>query len=60
MLGFIFWNFIQGSILEGADLFSSNEGLIKQIPAPLSVHVYRLAWRQLIIFLHNIPLYGCC
>ena len=57
MLGFIFWNFIQGSILEGAELFTTNEGLIKRIPAPLSVHVYRLAWRQLIIFLHNIPLY---
>src|SRR3546814_11649589 len=55
---FIFWGFISGSILEGAELFSSNEGLIKQLPAPLSVHVYRLTWRQLIIFAHNIPLYA--
>ena len=58
MLGFIFWGFISGSILEGAELFTTNEGLIKQIPAPLSVHVYRLTWRQLIIFAHNIPLYA--
>ena len=56
-LGFIFWNFIQTSILEGAVVFSANEGLIKQIPAPLSVHVYRLVWRQLIIWLHNIVIY---
>ncbi|MYR07467.1 ABC transporter permease [Gordonia sp. SID5947] len=53
-LGFIFWNFIQSSILEGAEVFSKNEGLIKQIPAPVSVHVYRVVWRQLIIFAHNI------
>ncbi|NED59606.1 ABC transporter permease, partial [Streptomyces sp. SID10244] len=29
-------------------------GLIKQIPAPVSVHVYRVVWRQLIIFAHNV------
>ncbi|SIS22158.1 ABC-2 type transport system permease protein [Williamsia sterculiae] len=56
-LGFIFWGFIEGSILDGAEVFSSNEGLLKQIPTPLSVHVYRLAWRQLIIFAHNIVIY---
>jgi ABC-2 type transport system permease protein len=56
-LGLIFWNFISQSILEGSVVFSSNEGLLKQIPAPLSVHVYRLVWRQLIIFAHNIGIY---
>ncbi|MBT0567363.1 ABC transporter permease [Williamsia sp. CHRR-6] len=56
-LGLIFWNFISQSILEGAVVFSSNDGLIKQIPAPLSVHAYRLVWRQLIIFAHNIVIY---
>ncbi|WP_185091084.1 galactan export ABC transporter permease subunit Wzm/RfbD [Gordonia oryzae] len=56
-LGFIFWNFIQNSILEGAEVFSKNEGLIKQLPSPVSVHVYRMVWRQLIIFAHNIVIY---
>ena len=56
-LGFIIWNLIQGSILEGADVFMSNEGLIKQLPTPLSVHVYRLVWRQMILFAHNIVIY---
>lgn len=56
-LGFIFWGFIEGSILDGADVFAKNEGLITQIPAPLSVHVYRLTWRQLIVFAHNIVIY---
>ncbi|OBG50275.1 sugar ABC transporter permease, partial [Mycolicibacterium fortuitum] len=44
-------------ILEGADVFIANEGLIKQLPTPLSVHVYRLVWRQLILFGHNIVIF---
>ncbi|MDL9937674.1 ABC transporter permease [Gordonia sp. ABSL1-1] len=53
-LGFIFWNFIQSSILDGAEVYAKNEGLIKQLPAPVSVHVYRVVWRQSIIFAHNV------
>ncbi|HKV22432.1 MAG TPA: ABC transporter permease, partial [Mycobacterium sp.] len=43
--------------LEGADVFVHNEGLIKQLPTPLSVHVYRLVWRQIILFAHNIVIF---
>ena len=57
-LGLIFWYFIQNSILDGAVVFSTNEGLIKQLPAPISVHVYRVVWRQLIIFSHNVVIYA--
>ncbi|AUH67349.1 MULTISPECIES: galactan export ABC transporter permease subunit Wzm/RfbD [Gordonia] len=56
-LGFIFWGFIETSILDGSVVFSTNEGLIKQLPAPTSVHVYRVVWRSLIIFAHNIVIY---
>ena len=56
-LGLIFWNFIQASIVDGTVVFSTNEGLIKQLPAPVSVHVYRVVWRQLIIFAHNLVIY---
>ena len=41
-LGLIIWNLINAAIIEGADVFVANEGLIKQLPTPLSVHVYRL------------------
>ena len=57
-LGLIVWNLINASILEGADVFVANEGLIKQLPTPLSVHVYRLVWRQIILFAHNIVIYA--
>ncbi|GFG87082.1 galactan export ABC transporter permease subunit Wzm/RfbD [Mycolicibacter algericus] len=56
-LGLIVWNLLNAAILEGADVFVANEGLIKQLPTPLSVHVYRLVWRQMILFAHNIVIY---
>ena len=56
-LGLIIWNLINAAILEGADVFIANEGLIKQLPTPLSVHVYRLVWRQVILFGHNIVIF---
>ncbi|MDH6245464.1 ABC transporter permease [Mycobacterium sp. OTB74] len=56
-LGLIIWNLINASILEGADVFVANEGLIKQLPTPLSVHVYRLVWRQVLLFAHNIVIF---
>ncbi|ASO17814.1 ABC-2 type transporter [Actinoalloteichus hoggarensis] len=56
-VGFIVWNFIAGNVNEGASVFIANEGLIKQLPAPLSVHVYRLVWRQMLFFAHNLVVY---
>lgn len=56
-LGLIVWGLISASILEGAEVFVANEGLIKQLPTPLSVHVYRLVWRQMILFGHNIIIF---
>jgi ABC-2 type transport system permease protein len=56
-LGLIVWGLISASILEGAEVFVANEGLIKQLPTALSVHVYRLVWRQAILFAHNIVIY---
>jgi ABC-2 type transport system permease protein len=57
LVGFIVWAFISGCIAEGSDVFISNEGLIRHLPAPLSVHVYRLVWRQILFFAHNLIVY---
>ena len=57
LVGFIVWAFISGCISEGSDVFIANEGLIKQLPAPLSVHIYRLTWRQILFFAHNLIVY---
>nr|WP_028928788.1 ABC transporter permease [Pseudonocardia asaccharolytica] len=53
-VGLLIWNFISGCILEGSEVFIANEGLIRFLPAPLSLHVYRLVWRQTLFFLHNL------
>ena len=58
LVGFIVWAFISGCISEGSEVFIANEGLIKQLPAPLSVHVYRLTWRQVLFFAHNLIVYA--
>ncbi|SFL92580.1 ABC-2 type transport system permease protein [Geodermatophilus ruber] len=58
LVGFIVWGFISGCILEGADVFIANEGLIKHLPSPLTVHVYRLIWRQTLLFAHNMIVYA--
>lgn len=52
-VGFIVWDFINGCIAEGMETFITNEGLIKQIRAPLSVYVLRTVWRQTLMFAHN-------
>src|SRR3954465_1034486 len=54
LTGFIIWNFISGRGGGGAEVFIPNPGLIPPLAAPLSVHVYRLIWRQTLFFLHNL------
>ncbi len=56
-VGLILWNFIAGCITEGSQVFIANEGLIKQLPSALSVHVYRLVWRQFLFLLHNLVIW---
>jgi ABC-2 type transport system permease protein len=56
-VGFIIWNFILGVVTEGTDVFIANEGLIKHLPAPMTVHVLRMVWRQFLFFLHNLVVY---
>jgi len=58
LVGFIVWAFISGCIAEGSEVFIANEGLIKHLPAPLSVHVYRLVWRHTLFFAHNMAVYA--
>ncbi|MBX8996086.1 ABC transporter permease [Corynebacterium testudinoris] len=56
-VGLIIWGFISGCIRDGSDIFIDNEGLIKQLPSALSVHVYRLVWRQTIFLAHNLVIW---
>ncbi|WFC68451.1 ABC transporter permease [Achromobacter denitrificans] len=52
--GLIFWGFISSVITEGCTSFTSSEAIIKQLPIPLPVHIFRQIWRNMIILAHNI------
>jgi ABC-type polysaccharide/polyol phosphate export permease len=52
--GIILWAFITGTIIEGCTGFIDAEGIIKQLPIPLFVHILRVLWRNLLILAHNI------
>lgn len=56
-VGLIMWGFISGCIKEGSEVFITNEGLIKQLPSALSVHVYRLVWKQTLFLAHNLVIW---
>lgn len=50
----IIWHFISSCINESGAVFIASEGFIKQISLPLSLYIYRMIARNLIIFAHNI------
>jgi ABC-2 type transport system permease protein len=55
--GFIVWGFINGCLTEGMETFIASEGLIKHLPAPLTVYALRTVWRQTLMFAHNLIVY---
>ena len=56
--GFVVWGLISSLVLDGTRAFIAGEFLIKQLTAPLSIHVYRVVWSNLIILLHNIWIFA--
>ncbi|KAA2262162.1 ABC transporter permease [Solihabitans fulvus] len=56
-VGFIVWGFINGCLTEGMETFIANEGLIKHLPAPLTVYALRTVWRQTLMLAHNLVVY---
>lgn len=56
-VGFIVWGLIGPLVTENCNAFIDGEGIIKQVKLPLSLHVYRVVWRNLIIFAHNFVIF---
>lgn len=52
--GIIFWALISGVINDGCLSFVEAEGMIKQLPIPLFVHIIRIVWRNILILIHNL------
>ena len=56
-LGLAIWNFVAAILTEGCQSFLEFESLIKHVRMPLSVHVLRVIWRNLIILGHNAVIF---
>lgn len=55
--GMILWAFISAVITEGCIGFIAAEGIVKQLPIPLFVHISRMVWRNILILGHNIVIF---
>lgn len=53
-IGFVGWFLIASLITDGCNAFIAAEGMVKQIKLPLTVHVLRVVWKNLIILAHNL------
>jgi ABC-type polysaccharide/polyol phosphate export permease len=57
-VGMVIWSALSSLMIEGCATFTGAVAAIKQMPAPPSVHVFRVVWRTLIIFAHNAVVMG--
>lgn len=55
--GLIIWGLISTTITEATTVFVAAEPIIKQLPISLTTHVYRMIFRNLYIFFHNIIIF---
>ncbi|MGO8920863.1 MAG: ABC transporter permease [Stellaceae bacterium] len=52
-VGLVTWNLLSSMITEGCGVFTGAQGVIQTVPMPYSVHVYRLVYRNLLVFGHS-------
>ena len=52
-VGLVVWGFLASVVAEGCLAFVEARGIVHQIGLPLSLHAYRLVWRNLLAFAHN-------
>ena len=55
--GMIVFSLISSIAVEGSGVFIGSASLILQLRAPLSIYIYQMLWRNLLIFVHNISIY---
>lgn len=57
-IGFIVWKMLSALITEGAHCFVASSAAMKEIPNPPPVYVYRVVWKNIIIFSYSLIVYG--
>jgi len=52
-IGQIIWLLLSAQLTDACTMFVQSQSIIKQVSLPLSVHVLRKLWYNIILFLHN-------
>ena len=55
--GLIFWNFLRMVVDESGKTFTDQVSFIRDVPAPLSIHFYRIFTRSFIVWLHDMVVF---
>ncbi len=55
--GFLAWAYISGVFIDSCDVFVASKPYIYQVQLPYTLYLYRIIWKNLIIFLHNLAVY---
>lgn len=55
--GLIAWTLISQIVSESCTVFVANGHIVRQMKAPLSIYIFGMIWRNMLIFVHNIALY---
>jgi ABC-type polysaccharide/polyol phosphate export permease len=55
IVGLVVWQYISDTINDGCSSLIVSSHLIKQVRLPLSIHICRVVFRNLIILIHNLP-----
>lgn len=53
-IGMILWSFITACVAGGCQTFISSASAIRQVKAPLSIHLYNLLWKHLLSLAHLV------
>jgi lipopolysaccharide transport system permease protein len=52
----VLWNLLNATIQESCHAFVAQEGMIRSMPLPFTMHVARVVVRNLLVFAHNLPI----
>lgn len=55
--GMLIWNYISTLISDSADTFINSKEYIEGMHLPYFIYVFRMIWRNILIFLHNFVVY---
>lgn len=55
-VGLVLWQYISTCVIEGSSGLIVSSYLIKQIKMPITTHLLRICWRNLLILFHSLPI----